>query len=142
LPATPPAVDQIYFPGLETHPQHALAKRQMSAFGGMIAFELTAGLDAGIRFMDAFTLITRAVSLGDAETLVQHPATMTHAAYMPEERAKHGFTDGLIRLSVALEDYEDLRADIVAALDTGGGVRRSVCRTLANPHQTAGRSIP
>lgn len=115
------AVDQVYFPGLENHPQHALAKRQMKDFGGMIAFELKGGLQAGIRFMDAVTLITRAVSLGDAETLVQHPASMTHATYAPEERARHGFTDGLIRLSVGLEDYADLRADIIGALDQVAG---------------------
>lgn len=119
--AAHPAVDQVYFPGLETHPQHALAKRQMKDFGGMIAFELKGGMQAGIRFMDAVQLITRAVSLGDAETLVQHPATMTHAAYAPEERAKHGFTDGLIRLSVGLEDYADLSADILRALDQAVG---------------------
>ena len=115
--AAHPAVDQVYFPGLESHPQHALAKRQMKDFGGMIAFELKGGLQAGIRFMDAVELVTRAVSLGDAETLVQHPATMTHASYAPEERARHGFTDGLIRLSVGLEDYDDLRADLIGALD-------------------------
>ena len=115
--AAHPAVDHVYFPGLETHPQHALAKRQMRDFGGMIAFELKGGMQAGIRFMDGVRLVTRAVSLGDAETLVQHPASMTHATYTPEERARHGFTDGLIRLSVGLEDYEDLRADIISALD-------------------------
>lgn len=115
--AAHPAVDQVYFPGLESHPQHALAKRQMKDFGGMIAFELKGGLQAGIRFMDAVELVTRAVSLGDAETLVQHPATMTHASYAPEERARHGFTDGLIRLSVGLEDYADLRTDLIGALD-------------------------
>lgn len=115
--AAHPAVDQVYFPGLESHLQHALAKRQMKDFGGMIAFELKGGLQAGIRFMDAVELVTRAVSLGDAETLVQHPATMTHASYAPEERARHGFTDGLIRLSVGLEDYADLRADLIGALD-------------------------
>lgn len=115
--AAHPAVDQVYFPGLESHPQHALARRQMKDFGGMIAFELKGGLQAGIRFMDAVELVTRAVSLGDAETLVQHPATMTHASYAPEERARHGFTDGLIRLSVGLEDYADLRTDLIGALD-------------------------
>lgn len=115
--AAHPAVAQVYFPGLESHPQHALAKRQMKDFGGMIAFELKGGLEAGIRFMDAVELVTRAVSLGDAETLVQHPATMTHASYAPEERARHGFTDGLIRLSVGLEDYADLRTDLIGALD-------------------------
>ena len=88
----------------------------MKAYGGMIAMEIKGGLGAGKAFMDATALVTRAVSLGDAETLVQHPASMTHATYAPEERTRHGFTDGLIRLSVGLEDYEDLRADIVGAL--------------------------
>ena len=111
-----PAVERIFYPGLSDHPQHALAARQMKAFGGMIALELKGGLGAGKAFMDATALVTLAVSLGDAETLVQHPASMTHATYTPEERAKHGFTDGLIRLSVGLEDYEDLRADIFGAL--------------------------
>ncbi|TYL98432.1 methionine gamma-lyase [Bradyrhizobium rifense] len=111
-----PAVARVFFPGLSSHPQHALATRQMKAYGGMIAMELKGGLAAGKAFMDATALVTRAVSLGDAETLVQHPASMTHATYAPEERARHGFTDGLIRLSVGLEDYEDLRSDIFGAL--------------------------
>jgi methionine gamma-lyase len=112
-----PAVDAVHYPGLESHPQKELAARQMRGFGGMIAMELKGGLPAGRAFMNAVELATRAVSLGDAETLVQHPASMTHATYAPEERAQHGFTDGLIRLSVGLEDYEDIRADLFQALD-------------------------
>jgi len=112
-----PAVERVYFPGLDSHPQKALASRQMRSFGGMIAMELKGGLVAGCAFMNAVQLATRAVSLGDAETLVQHPASMTHAAYSPEERSRHGFTGGLIRLSIGLEDYEDLRADLIGALD-------------------------
>lgn len=112
-----PAVAQVYYPGLDSHPQKALAGRQMKAFGGMIAIELKGGLAAGKAFMDAVDLVTRAVSLGDAETLVQHPASMTHSSYSPEQRASHGFTDGLIRLSVGLEDYDDLHADLIGALD-------------------------
>jgi cystathionine gamma-lyase/methionine-gamma-lyase len=112
-----PAIKQVFYPGLDTHPQKSLASRQMKAFGGMIAVELKGGLAAGKAFMDALDLVTRAVSLGDAESLVQHPASMTHSTYSPEERATHGFTDGLIRLSVGLEDYDDLRADLVRALD-------------------------
>jgi methionine gamma-lyase len=112
-----PAVESVFFPGLDSHPQKALASRQMRAFGGMIAMELKGGLPAGRIFMNAVELATRAVSLGDAETLVQHPASMTHAAYTPEERARHGFTDGLIRLSVGLEDYQDIRSDLLGALD-------------------------
>lgn len=112
-----PLVGQVFYPGLADNPQHGLAARQMKAFGGMIAMELKGGLAAGKAFMDAANLVTRAVSLGDAETLVQHPASMTHSNYTPEERAVHGFTDGLIRLSVGLEDYDDLRGDIFQALD-------------------------
>ena len=112
-----PAVERVYFPGLESHPQHELARRQMKQFGGMIAFELTGGYEAGVRFMDRVRLAMRAVSLGDAETLVQHPASMTHITYPPEERAKHEIAEGLVRLSVGLENHEDIEADIRQALD-------------------------
>jgi cystathionine gamma-lyase/methionine-gamma-lyase len=112
-----PAIEQVFYPGLDTHPRKSLASRQMKAFGGMIAIEMKGGLQAGKAFMDALDLVTRAVSLGDAESLVQHPASMTHSTYSPEQRASHGFTDGLIRLSVGLEDYDDLRADLIRALD-------------------------
>ncbi|HFC05147.1 MAG TPA: methionine gamma-lyase, partial [Rhizobiales bacterium] len=94
-----PAVEKVYYPGLETSPFHDLACRQMDLFGGMLALELRGGIEAGRRFMDGLDLVTSAVSLGDAETLVQHPASMTHSTYEPEEREKHGFTDGLIRIS-------------------------------------------
>jgi methionine gamma-lyase len=112
-----PSVERVYFPGLDSHPQKMLASRQMSSFGGMIAMELKGGLAAGRSFMDAVQVATRAVSLGDAETLVQHPASMTHATYSAEERTKHGFTDGLIRVSVGLEDYDDVKGDLIDALD-------------------------
>ena len=112
-----PATDTVYFPGLPSFPQYALAKRQMRQFGGMIAFELKGGLQAGMCFMDALQLVTRAVSLGDAETLAQHPASMTHSTYTPEERVAHGISDGLVRLSIGLEDIEDVLADIAQALD-------------------------
>ena len=112
-----PSVERVYFPGLDSHPQKMLASRQMSSFGGMIAMELKGGLAAGRSFMDAVQVATRAVSLGDAETLVQHPASMTHATYSAEERTKHGFTDGLIRVSVGLEDYDDIKGDLIDALN-------------------------
>jgi len=112
-----PATAQVYFPGLPTFPQFELAKRQMRLFGGMVAFELKGGMAAGIRFMDALQLVTRAVSLGDAETLAQHPASMTHATYTAEERAVHGISEGLVRLSVGLEDAPDILDDIAQALD-------------------------
>ena len=111
------ATERVYFPGLPDFPQYELARRQMSQFGGMVAFELRGGLPAGVRFMDALQLVTRAVSLGDAETLAQHPASMTHATYTPEERAKHGISEGLVRLSIGLEDPADILADVQQALD-------------------------
>ena len=83
----------------------------------MLFRSLKGGYDAGIRFMDALKLVTIAVSLGDAETLVQHPASMTHSPYTPEERAAHGITEGLVRLSIGLESVEDIEADIGEALD-------------------------
>jgi methionine-gamma-lyase len=128
------AVDKVFFPGLDDHPQHALATTQMQGFGGMIALELRGGLAAGQRFMDGLTLATRAVSLGDAETLVQHPASMTHATYSPEERESHGFNDGLIRISVGLEDYEDLRADFIGALDQSESSRQELVDAAPQPH--------
>ena len=112
-----PAVDQVYFPGLPSFPQHELATRQMRRYGGMIAFELKGGEPAGKRFMNALNLFTRAVSLGDCESLAQHPASMTHSTYTPEERAAHGISEGLVRLSVGLEDKEDLISDVTQALE-------------------------
>ncbi len=111
-----PATEVVHFPGLQSFAQHDLAKRQMRQFGGMIAFELKGGLEAGARFMDALQLVTRAVSLGDAETLAQHPASMTHSTYTLEERAACGISEGLVRLSIGLEDIEDILADIAQAL--------------------------
>ncbi len=111
-----PAVAQIWYPGLPSFPQGDLARRQMRRPGGMIALELRGGYAAGVRFMDALRLITRAVSLGDCETLAQHPASMTHVTYAPEERARHGISEGLVRLSVGLETCADLAADLRQAL--------------------------
>ncbi len=110
------AVSAVFYPGLESFPQYALAARQMARPGGMIAFELKGGLEAGRAFIDALELVTRAVSLGDGESLVQHPASMTHSTYSAEERAAHGISDGLVRLSVGLETPEDILADIDQAL--------------------------
>ena len=113
-----PGVSAVHYPGLASHPQHDLARHQMDGFGGMIAFELEGGYEAGIAMMNRLSLIRRAVSLGDAETLVQHPASMTHSTYSPEERAAHGISDGLVRLSVGLEDVADLLEDLANALGT------------------------
>ena len=114
--AAHPAVACVHYPGLETFPQHALAQRQMAGFGGMIALELKGGYEAGIAMMNRLDLIRRAVSLGDAETLIQHPASMTHSTYTPEERADHGISEGLVRLSVGLETVDDILADLHQAL--------------------------
>lgn len=113
-----PAVERVHYPGLASHPQHALANSQMRLPGGMIALELKGGYAAGVRFMDALRLVTRAVSLGDCESLAQHPASMTHSTYTPEARAAHGISEGLVRLSVGLETLDDLLADIGQALDS------------------------
>ena len=111
-----PAVAKVHYPGLESDPQYALAKRQMRQSGGMIAFELHGGIEAGKRFIDALGLVACAVSLGDAESLAQHPASMTHSTYTAEERVAAGIADGLVRLSAGLEDTADLVADIEQAL--------------------------
>ena len=110
------AVQKVWYPGLENFEQHDLAQQQMSQFGGMIAFELTGGKQAGIEMMNRLGLISRAVSLGDAETLVQHPASMTHSTYSTEELAEHGISQGLVRLSIGLEGVDDILADLAQAL--------------------------
>jgi methionine-gamma-lyase len=112
-----PAVARVHYPGLPSHPGHALAARQMSAFGGMLAFELHGGLAAGKALMNAVRLCSLAVSLGDTGTLIQHPASMTHATYSPEARRAAGIGDGLVRLSVGIEAVTDILADLEAALE-------------------------
>ena len=114
--AAHPKVAVVHFPGLASFPQSDLARRQMAQPGGMIAFELKGGIEAGRRFMDALKLFARAVSLGDAESLAQHPASMTHSFYTPEERQHHLIGEGLVRLSVGLEDAGDLLDDLRQAL--------------------------
>ncbi|MBY6067231.1 methionine gamma-lyase [Leisingera aquaemixtae] len=114
--AAHPAVKSVSFPGHDSFAQADVAKRQMAQPGAMIAFEVEGGLHGGIAFMNGLQMIQRAVSLGDAETLIQHPASMTHSTYTPEERAEHGISDGLIRLSVGLEDVADILADLEQAL--------------------------
>ncbi len=112
-----PEVERVHYPGLPSFPQAELARRQMRLPGGMIALELAGGYEAGVRFMDRLKLVTRAVSLGDCETLAQHPASMTHSTYTPQERERHGIAEGLVRLSVGLETPEDLEADLLQALE-------------------------
>ncbi len=112
-----PRVSKVFYPGLPDHPQHELAKRQASGFGGMISFEPGDGsLEAGRVVFDRFHLFTRAESLGGVESLVCHPASMTHASVPRDHRLAMGFADGLLRLSVGIEDIADLRADLEQAL--------------------------
>ena len=108
------------YPGLPSHPQHDLAKRQMSAFGGMISLELKGGLSASRRFLESCRVFTLAESLGGVESLIEHPAIMTHASVPPEQRAALGIADGLVRLSVGIEDIEDLKADLAQAFEQIG----------------------
>lgn len=114
--AAHPLVGEISYPGLATFEQYDVAQRQMALPGGMIAFEMKGGIEAGRDLMNRLGMIQRAVSLGDAETLIQHPASMTHSTYTPEERAVHGIRDGLVRLSVGLEDADDILSDLDQAL--------------------------
>ncbi len=111
-----PQVETVYYPGFQDHPGHAVAARQMKAFGGMISLRLRGGADAARRFLGRTELFSLAESLGGVESLVCHPATMTHASIPVEVRTARGVDDGLIRLSVGIEDVEDLRADLRAAL--------------------------
>ena len=112
------SIARVHYPGLPSFDQHDLAQRQMDGFGGMIAFELKGGYSAGIAMMNRLDLIRRAVSLGDAETLIQHPASMTHSTYSREEREAHGISEGLVRISVGLEQIDDIVEDLHQALGT------------------------
>jgi cystathionine gamma-lyase len=109
-------VRHVRYPGLPSHPQHELAKRQMRGFGGVISFELATDLAGTVRFLENCRLITLGESLGGVESLIEHPAIMTHAAIPQEQRESVGITDSLVRLSVGIEDVADLRADIEYAL--------------------------
>jgi len=111
-----PQVKRVYYPGLPSHPQHELAKRQMHGFGGMISVDLNSDLDGARRFLENVKIFALAESLGGVESLIEHPAIMTHATIPAETRAKLGIGDGLVRLSVGVEDLEDLRADLAYAL--------------------------
>ncbi len=110
------AVAEVVYPGLPSHPHHALAKRQMDGFGGMLSIRLEGGFDAAKRFCERLQLFTLAESLGGVESLVNHPAVMTHASIPPARRAELGIGDELVRLSVGVEDLADLRADLAQAL--------------------------
>jgi len=111
-----PKVARVWYPGLESHPGHTVAKRQMSCFGGMLSFELKGGLEAGACMMNSVKVATLAVSLGNVDTLIQHPASMTHSNVPKEARLAAGITDGLVRLSVGIENVGDIIADLDQAL--------------------------
>jgi cystathionine beta-lyase/cystathionine gamma-synthase len=112
-----PQVSKVYYPGLKSHPQHDLAKKQMQAFGGMISFVLKGGVNEGKKFLENCHLFTLAESLGGVESLAELPAIMTHAAIPKETREKLGISDSLIRLSVGIENVDDLRQDLAHALN-------------------------
>jgi cystathionine beta-lyase/cystathionine gamma-synthase len=110
-----PKVEKLYYPGSLSHKQHELAKRQQQGFGGMVAFDV-GSLENARTVLESVRLCTLAESLGGVETLISHPATMTHASVLPETRARLGITDGLVRISVGLEEVEDIIADLDQAL--------------------------
>jgi len=110
------AIEKVNYTGLKSHPDHAIASKQMKQHAPLISFELKGGIEAGKKFLDALEVCTRAVSLGTVDTLVSHPASMTHFSIPREERIKYGITDGLIRMSVGIENFEDLEADLAQAL--------------------------
>jgi cystathionine beta-lyase/cystathionine gamma-synthase len=112
-----PKVDRVSYPGLPSHPQYEIAKRQMSDFSGMVSFELKGGLESGRTLMNGVRLCSLAESLGSVETMVTHPATMTHGDVPREEREARGLTDGLVRISVGIEDVEDIIGDLEQSLD-------------------------
>jgi cystathionine gamma-lyase len=111
-----PQVARVHYPGLPSHPQHELARRQMEGFGGMISIDLRTDLAGARRFLEAVQIFSLAESLGGVESLIEHPAIMTHATIPAETRARLGIGDGLVRLSVGVEDLEDLRSDLQQAL--------------------------
>ena len=112
-----PKVEKVIYPGLESHPQHALAREQMHGFGGMITFYIKGGMDSARKFLENVNVFALAESLGGVESLIEHPAIMTHASVPPENRKALGIDDSLIRLSVGIEDINDLLGDLKSAFD-------------------------
>src|SRR5690606_12795771 len=122
-----PAVARVHDPRLAAHPGHALAARQQSGFGAMLSLELEGGVEAVRAFVDGLRHFTLAESLGGVESLVAHPASMTHAAMTAEARAAAGIPDGLLRLSIGIEACEDLQADLAAALERAHAAAAAIC---------------
>jgi len=111
-----PEVKRVYYPGLESHPQHELAKSQQQGFGGLLSFELHGGKEEGWRLIDATKMLSITANLGDAKTTITHPATTTHGRLTPEQRAEAGISDGLVRVAVGLEDIEDIKTDLARGM--------------------------
>ena len=111
-----PEVKRVFYPGLESHPQHALATTQQSGFGGLLSFELNGGKEEGWRLIDATELLSITANLGDTKTTITHPATTTHGRLTPEQRSEAGISDGLIRIAVGLEDIDDIKADLLRGM--------------------------
>jgi len=116
-----PGVTRVIYPGLKSHPQHALARRQMNGYGGMVSAVLAGGIERSRRFLERCQVFMLAESLGGVESLIEHPALMTHASIPPEKRAAVGIDDGLVRISVGVEDIRDLIADLEQALQNVDG---------------------
>lgn len=127
-----PMVKEVYYPGLPSHSGHKYIGNQMKGAGGVIGFELDASLEQGRSFINATELFSIAVSLGDAESLIQHPASMTHSPYSPEERAEAGISDGLIRISIGLEDSGDLITDLDQALEQAFNGEQQTLKAVEN----------
>ncbi len=111
-----PEVKRVFYPGLQSHPQHALAKTQQSGFGGLLSFELNGGQEEGWRLIDATKLLSITANLGDTKSTITHPGTTTHGRLTPEQRDEAGISDGLIRIAVGLEDIEDIKADLLRGM--------------------------
>lgn len=107
-----PGIERVYYTGLQSHPQHELARRQQSGFGAVVSFDVKGGRDAAWRFIDATRMVSITTNLGDTKTTIAHPATTSHGRLSPEDRARAGIGDSLIRVAVGLEDLDDLKADM------------------------------
>jgi O-succinylhomoserine sulfhydrylase len=111
-----PQVARVYYPGLPSHPQHELARKQQTGFGGLLSFELKGGKDAGWALIDATQICSITANLGDAKTTITHPATTTHGRLTDEQRQASGIADGLVRIAVGLEDIEDIKRDLARGM--------------------------
>jgi cystathionine gamma-synthase len=132
------AIRRVYYPGLSSHPGHSIAASQQDDFGAMVSFEIKGGIDNVQRFVNALQYFTLAESLGGVESLIAHPATMTHASMDESARATAGIDDSLLRLSVGIEHGDDLVADLAAALDAAASVSESDAEPAASGFSMSG----